>query len=114
MPFHPSAYYVNTHIPTTLSTFPKCDMVHSFRSFGGFAFDRVRGKPVTLDIGFGPFKTRVIGPKDYEKQEGQIDYTIDLDKTKPAELPLAFLSGGVKFTGDAIGVSTSQAYAVVC
>ena len=69
---------------------------------------------MTLDIGFGPFKTRVIGPKDYEKQEGQIDYTIDLDKTKPAELPLAFLSGGVKFTGDAIGVSTSQAYAVVC
>jgi hypothetical protein len=77
----------------------------SFRSFGGFAFDRVRGKPVTLDIGFGPFKTRVIGPKDFEKKEGQMDYGIDLENTKPAELPLAIFSGCVKVTGDIIGVS---------
>jgi len=59
------------------------------------------GKPVTLDIGFGPFKTRVIGPPDKEGDKGD-----DFSKLGPLELITVILSGTVKLGGQAIGVST--------
>ena len=75
------------------------------RIFGGFFFDRARGKPVTLDIGLGPFKTRVIGPKDLEVDaNSKFDYAVDFSKTSPGELPVVILSGGLKAAGQAVGV----------
>ena len=74
---------------------------------GGFFFDRARGKPVTLDIGVGPFKTRVIGPKeteDQEKKKNPYDYSVDFSRTGPKDLPVVILSGGVKAAGQSIGL----------
>jgi len=71
------------------------------RLFGGFAFDRARGKPVTLDIGFGPFKTRVIGPKD-EVGDQKDDWSVDITDTAPTNLAVIVVSGGAKAVGSGI------------
>jgi hypothetical protein len=58
------------------------------------------GKPVTLDIGLGPFKTRLIGPPD--KEEGEVDKSFtDLG---PAELLSVLFFGTAKFAGQFVGV----------
>merc|ERR1712238_476998 len=76
------------------------------RLLGGFIFDRARGKPATLDIGVGPFKTRVIGPKDLEveknKKDSPYDYSVDMSSLKPTEVPVVILSGGVKVVGKSL------------
>lgn len=78
------------------------------RLFGGFFFDRARGEPVTLDVSFfGFFKTRLVGPPvDFKEEEirkasGETKQLLDLEKVKPAEVPLLILSGGVKVVGEA-------------
>ena len=78
------------------------------RLFGGFLFDRARGKPVTLDVSFfGFFKTRLVGPptdfKDEEK--GSKEPLLDFENVKPVEVPILVLSGGVKLVGEASKVS---------
>ena len=83
------------------------------RLLGGFAFDRARGKPVTLDIGFGPFKTRVIGPKDLDAEALQNDWSVDLERTEGADLAVVVVSGIVKATGQAVGVSSSNSCIVL-
>lgn len=75
-----------------------------FRLLGGFAFDRASGKPVTLDLGFGPFKKRFIGPP--EPKEGEPALGIDIGKADPVSLVVILLSGAVRITGQALGVST--------
>jgi hypothetical protein len=67
------------------------------RVFGGFLFDRARGKPVTLDLGFGPFKTRVIGPPDEEKDFVQT--------SNPFAFLVVIASGLVKLFGEISRVS---------
>jgi hypothetical protein len=58
------------------------------------------GKPVTLDIGLGPFKTRVIGPP--ENEEGQDERSFgDLG---PVEIVSVVAFGTAKFAGQFIGV----------
>ena len=95
----------STKILTVIFTYTDFLVGGPMRLVGGFFFDRARGKPVTLDIGFGPFKTRVIGPKDIENDtsNNQYDYAVDFSKTSPAELPVVIISGGVKVAGQAIG-----------
>jgi len=58
----------STKIVSVLVTYVDLFVGLPSRVVGGFFFDRARGKPVTFDIGFGPFKTRVIGPPDEEPQ----------------------------------------------
>jgi hypothetical protein len=77
-----------------------------FRLLGGFAFDRASGKPVTLDLGFGPFKKRIIGPP--EPKEGETPFSWkDIGKADPVSLVVILLSGAVRVTGQAVGVSTA-------
>ena len=97
----------STKLLTVLITYADFFVGGPLRLFGGFFFDRARGKPVTLDIGFGFFKTRIIGPKDVEGSEskkGKFDYAVDFSDTSPAELPVVILSGGVKVAGQSIGL----------
>lgn len=68
------------------------------RVFGGFLFDRARGKPVTLDIGFGPFKTRVIGP-------GEVDEDTLIQNAGPFAFVVVLISGFVKLVGEISRVS---------
>jgi hypothetical protein len=95
----------STKILTVIFTYADFLVGGPMRLLGGFFFDRARGKPVTLDIGFGPFKTRVIGPKDLDVSSSQYDYSVDLGNTSPAELPVVVLSGGVKAAGQVIGLA---------
>ena len=74
--------------------------LHILLLFGGFFFDRARGKPVTLDIGLGPFKTRVIGPKDLDVNNDD-DWSVDITNTGPSELAVIVISGFVKAAGQA-------------
>lgn len=92
----------STKLVTILVTYTDFFIGAPCRTFGGFAFDRARGKPVTLDIGFGPFKTRVIGPKDLDNDgsEGE-DGSLDLGDN-PA---LTVVTGGVKSVGEASRVA---------
>ena len=69
------------------------------RLFGGFFYDRALGKPVTLDIGFGPFKTRLIGPPEEEEE-----VKVDIMSKGPASIAVVGLSGAVKFFGEALRV----------
>lgn len=97
----------STKLLTVIFTYIDFFLGAPFRLLGGFFFDRARGKPVTLDIGVGPFKTRVIGPKeteDQEKKKKSYDYSVDFSRTSPKELPVVILSGGVKAAGQSIGL----------
>jgi hypothetical protein len=93
----------STKILTVIFTYVDFLIGGPLRLFGGFAFDRARGKPVILDIGFGPFKTRVIGPKDLET-DGKDEWTVDLSETGPADLAIIVVSGGAKVVGTGIKV----------
>jgi len=99
----------STKLLTVIFTYADFFLGGPLRLFGGFFFDRARGKPVILDIGLGPFKTRVIGPKDTEgsenaKTKGKFDYSVNFNETSPTELPVVIISGGVKFAGQSIGL----------
>lgn len=91
----------STKILTVIFTYADFLIGAPLRLFGGFAFDRARGKPVTLDIGFGPFKTRVIGPKDVVGDKAD-DWTVDITDTAPTNLAVIVVSGGAKAMGSAI------------
>jgi hypothetical protein len=98
----------STKILTVIFTYADFLIGAPLRLFGGFAFDRARGKPVTLDIGFGPFKTRVIGPKDAVGDKTD-DWTVDLTDTAPTNLAVIVVSGGAKAVGSAIKVRCNRA-----
>mmetsp|Transcript_11383 Transcript_11383/g.17472 ORF Transcript_11383/g.17472 Transcript_11383/m.17472 type:complete len:339 (+) Transcript_11383:73-1089(+) len=92
----------STKLVTILITYADFFVGIPCRTFGGFAFDRARGKPVTLDIGFGPFKTRIIGPKDLD-DDGSAGEDVSLDLgDNPA---LTVVTGGVKSIGEASKVT---------
>jgi hypothetical protein len=69
------------------------------RVFGGFFFDRARGKPVTLDLGFGPFKRRVVGPPDSDEEQPFIQ------DANPFSFAIAAGAGAVKLFGETSRVS---------
>mmetsp|Transcript_3205 Transcript_3205/g.9184 ORF Transcript_3205/g.9184 Transcript_3205/m.9184 type:complete len:410 (-) Transcript_3205:152-1381(-) len=73
------------------------------RLFGGFFFDRALGKPVTLDVGVGPWKKRLVGPPDApssaEDGSGSGDLS-GLENLSPAQIPVVAVSGVVKYLGE--------------
>lgn len=71
------------------------------RLFGGFFYDRAQGKPVTLDLGLGPFKTRVIGPPEEEIA----DLTADPLGKGAGTVAVLVLSGIIKYAGEFLRVS---------
>ena len=94
----------STKIVSVLVTYVDVFVGGPMRFFGGFAFDRAKGKPVTLDVGFGPFKTRVIGPgnpkDDKNKKEETLEEILDFSQVKGKDLPIALVSGAVKGVGE--------------
>ena len=98
----------STKLLTVIFTYADFFIGGPLRLFGGFFFDRARGKPVILDIGAGPFKTRVFGPKDIEGSDtsktGNFDYSVDFGETTPEKMPIIIASGGFKFVGQSIGL----------
>jgi hypothetical protein len=94
----------STKLLTVIFTYADFLVGAPLRFFGGYIFDRSRGKPVTVDIGLGPFKTRVIGPKDAPAETNKYDYSIDMDKVSPGEIPIVVVSGSLKVFGQAIGL----------
>jgi hypothetical protein len=56
-------------------------------------------------ITVGPFKTRIIGPKDLEMDDAKkFDYSVDMSNSEMKDLPGIVLSGGVKAAGQAVGL----------
>jgi len=92
----------STKIVAVIITYADVFVGGPFRLFGGFFFDRARGKPVTLDIGFGPFKTRIVGPPDEVKEPGDTstEKLIDFENTDPLGLAVILSSGAVKLVGE--------------
>jgi hypothetical protein len=76
------------------------------RLLGGFTFDRALGKPVTLEIGIGPLKAQIIGPKKTSDDESDDPSKLDLSKVPIAQYPILLVSGAVKAAGEVSGVST--------
>jgi hypothetical protein len=100
----------STKIVTVIATYTDFLVGAPFRLFGGFSFDRARGKPVTLDIGFGPFKKRLVGPPENKDADGKVisddnDIVAILTSADPKSLPVIIVSGGVKTVGEALRVS---------
>ncbi|KAL7569283.1 hypothetical protein ACA910_016830 [Epithemia clementina (nom. ined.)] len=87
----------STKIITVIVTYADFLIGLPSRLFGGFFYDRALGKPVTLDIGLGPFKTRVLGPRD----EDQVK--VNLIKQGPFNFLIVMVSGGVKLFGQVMG-----------
>ena len=71
------------------------------RVFAGFFFDRARGKPMTLDVGVGPVKTRIFGPDVVEESLVQ-------GSKGPFALLVIVASGFFKLVGDISGVSREK------
>eukprot|EP00980_Cylindrotheca_fusiformis_P022325 scaffold9191_cov114-Cylindrotheca_fusiformis.AAC.20 len=96
----------STKILTVIFTFADFFLGTPMRVLGNFFFDRARGRPVTFDIGFGPFKTRIIGPKDLvvDESKKKFDYSVDMSKTELKSLPAIIFSGVVKAGGQAVGL----------
>uniref|UniRef100_A0A7S1B5M9 Uncharacterized protein n=1 Tax=Corethron hystrix TaxID=216773 RepID=A0A7S1B5M9_9STRA len=93
----------STKIVTVIVTYFDIFVGVPSRLFGGFAFDRSLGKPVTLDVGLGPWKKRLVGPPKDEmaaKEDGKSDLQSDLEKVSPAALPAVAISGAVKGVGE--------------
>mmetsp|Transcript_24799 Transcript_24799/g.53675 ORF Transcript_24799/g.53675 Transcript_24799/m.53675 type:complete len:397 (+) Transcript_24799:110-1300(+) len=74
------------------------------RLFGGFFFDRALGKPVTLDVGIGPWKKRLVGPPNQaDGGDGGISAAEvggGLDNLSPTQIPVVVVSGAVKYLGE--------------
>lgn len=97
----------STKIVSVLVTYADVLLGAPCRLFGGFAFDRAKGKPVTLDIGFGPFKKRIVGPgdpKDDKKEETWEDL-INFSEVQGKDWPIVVVSGTVKAFGETSKIS---------
>lgn len=90
----------STKLVTVIITYTDFLLGLPSRLIGGFAFDRVRGKPVTLDIGFGPFKTRLIGPPD-QKEGDELEFKLS-DANIPTVIAL-ILTGTLNAFGQVLG-----------
>lgn len=95
----------STKIVSVLVTYVDVFIGAPCRLFGGFFFDRAKGKPVTLDIGFGPFKKRIVGPgspkDDANKQDNfnAFDDFFDIEHVQQKNIPIVVSSGVVKGLG---------------
>jgi hypothetical protein len=90
----------STKLVTVLITYTDFIFGLPSRLFGGFIFDRAQGKPVTLDIGLGPFQSRVIGPpKDKEIP------ALKVEEISPLAWLVLLVSGTVNYFGKTLQVS---------
>ncbi|GAX21083.1 hypothetical protein FisN_1Lh244 [Fistulifera solaris] len=96
----------STKIVSVIATYVDFLIGLPTRTLGGFVYDRATGKPVTLDIGIGQFKTRVIGPP---KEEEENFVKGDLNFVKVVVL---ILSGVTKFFGQVVGAIQQAIYAL--
>lgn len=78
------------------------------RLLGGFAFDRAQNKPITFDIGFGRFKSRVVGPS--EEKISEMD-SLDITKESIPTVIVLVISGAINYFGKGLGVS--QGFAAI-
>jgi len=104
----------STKLVTVIVTYADLFVGAPSRLFGNFFFDRAQNKPVTLDLGIGPFQTRVVGPpmSKEEKERAALVrkgllptnpntvFDVNLDEVDSSAYPALFLSGLVKGTGD--------------
>mmetsp|Transcript_11446 Transcript_11446/g.31705 ORF Transcript_11446/g.31705 Transcript_11446/m.31705 type:complete len:358 (-) Transcript_11446:563-1636(-) len=98
----------STKILTVIFTYADFLLGAPCRLLGGFTFDRATGKPVTLDFGVGPFKTRVLGPKAEEMNtDERVDLGLVLSERGLPALLLILLSGGIKAVGTTVGFARS-------
>ena len=89
----------STKLVTVIVTYADVFIGLPLRLFGGFAFDRARGKPITFDVGLGPFQARILGPP--KEQDEKDSSAFDLTKVdSPVELMAAVASGGFKAIGE--------------
>jgi hypothetical protein len=71
------------------------------RLLGGFAFDRALGKPVTLEVGIGPWKKQLVGPAPNDNKAMAEDKQADLgNNIQPIQYPVLLISGAVKAIGE--------------
>lgn len=94
----------STKIVSVIATYVDFLIGLPTRTLGGFVYDRASGKPVTLDIGIGKFKTRVIGPP---KEEEENFTKGDLN---PLKVLILIVSAVTKFFGQVVGVSYACCY----
>jgi len=94
----------STKIITVIFTYTDFLIGVPLRVVGGFAFDRARGKPIIVDFGIGPWKTRVLGPKDDNTKNEEVE-KFDISKLDDiAKAPFVILFGGTKYLGDTLGI----------
>lgn len=98
----------STKILTVIVTYTDFLIGLPARLFGGFAFDRAQGKPVTLDIGLGPFKTRVIGPP--KEETDKVDSSFTIKDVSPLSFIVLVLFGAVNYFGQALKVRRELYY----
>jgi hypothetical protein len=96
----------STKIVTVIFTYADFLLGVPARLLGGFIFDRAQGKPVTLDIGLGPFKTRILGPP--EPKDGEPVSAFRLDRASPFSLLVLVSSGTIYAAGRIVGVSLEK------
>jgi hypothetical protein len=84
----------STKLVTVLVTYTDFVFGLPSRLFGGFIFDRAQGKPVTLDIGIGPFQSRILGPP----KEKEIP-ALKVQDISPLAWIVLLLSGTVNYFG---------------
>ncbi|CAB9516896.1 expressed unknown protein [Seminavis robusta] len=87
----------STKLLTVIITYFDLLVGYPSRTFGGFFYDRALGRPVTLDIGFGPFKTRLLGPTDEVLEAQKEEELVDL--SSPLTLLIVLTSGTVRLVG---------------
>jgi hypothetical protein len=110
----------STKIVTIVATYADFLVGFPCRLLGGFSYDRALGKPVTLDVGIGPFKTRLVGPPlegkaGSETGDGASGNGDDSDWSRVGAgnvLPVA-ASGTVKLVGIVLGVRRSSSFSRV-
>ena len=103
----------STKILTVLITYGDVFLGAPLRLLGGFFFDRARGLPVTLDVGIGVFKKRLVGPpvleenggwkaENLKKKDGENlnDILRSFENIDSKQLPLVITSGTVKGVGE--------------
>jgi hypothetical protein len=91
----------STKILTVVVTYTDLIFGFPFRVLGGFAYDRASGRPITFDIGLGPWKQRVVGPPEAEIA----DSIVDVRQAGAWTVVLVGISGFAKVFGQVLGVS---------
>jgi hypothetical protein len=88
----------STKILTVIITYADVFVGIPLRTIGGFALDRAQGKPITVDVGIGPFQTRLIGPPKDSTSTNESNPNDG--KKSPLQLVSTLSWGSVKAVGE--------------